>query len=247
MTYQPREFWQERLARQFDLRGSGETGLSMEYNHACYALRAEVLTRALRECDFDPRGREVLDVGCGTGFFTAYYLGRGARVTGIDIAPVSIETLRARHPEARFLLADVGEREIPLPQEGRFALVNAMDVLYHITDDARWEAAVRHLAGAVADQGLLVVSDAFSEMDRLAGHNRMRPLVRYRTLLNAAGLQLAGLHPTHVLLNRDLGPLRFLNRAPAMLLAADRMLLALGFGRGPNTNKILIARRVKSG
>jgi len=247
MTYRPLDFWQERLSQHFDLRGSGETGLSMAYNRACYALRAAVLTQALKDVAFDPKGREVLDVGCGTGFFTGYYLGRGARLTGVDIAPVSIETLRARHPEARFVLADVGEQPVPLPEEGRYALVNAMDVLYHITDDARWEAAVNHLAAAVGDGGLLVVTDAFSEMERLAEHNRMRPLARYRALLNAAGLQLAGLHPTHLLLNRDLGWFRFLNRAPRLLFAADRLLLAAGLGRGPYTNKILIARRVKSG
>lgn len=248
MSYQPREFWQDRLSRHFDLRGSGETGLSMEYNRACYALRAEVLTRALRDLEFDPEAREVLDVGCGTGFFTAYYLERGASVTGIDIAPVSIEALRARHPQARFLLVDAGEAPIPPPKEGGgYALVNAMDVLYHITDDARWETAVTHLAQAVGDQGLLILSDAFSPMERLAEHNVMRPLVRYRALLNAAGLQLAGLHPTHVLLNRPLGPVRFLNRVPRLLLAADRFLLPLGWGRGPAYNKILVARRVKSG
>ena len=241
MTYRPQEFWQRRLSGQFDLRGSGETALSLAYNRACYRLRAEVLAAALRDHGFDPKGKQVLDVGCGTGFFTAFYLERGARVTGLDIAPIAIETLRARHPGSRFILADVGEQ----PIEGRFDLINAMDVLYHITDDARWESAVTHLAQAVGEGGLLVVSDAFSEMEGLAEHNRMRPLARYRKLLNGAGLQMAGLHPTHVLLNRDLGPLRFLNRVPALLLTIDRLLLPLGAGRGPDTNKILIARRLK--
>jgi SAM-dependent methyltransferase len=241
MSYQPREFWQDRLARQFDLRGTGETTMSMAYNRACYRLRAEVLDRTLRDLGFDPRDREVLDVGCGTGFFTAFYLERGARVTGLDIAPISIETLHARHPQARFLLADVSER----PIDGRYALVNAMDVLYHITDDRRWEAAMTHLGGAVEPGGLLVLSDTFSDLGPLAEHNRMRPLPRYRALLNAAGLQLAGMHATHVLLNRELGPLRFVNRAPELLLAIDRVLLPLGLGRGARTNKILVARRVK--
>lgn len=241
MTYQPREFWQRRLADQFDLRGSGETTLSLAYNRACYRLRSEVLAQALADQAFDPGGKQVLDVGCGTGFFTAWYLERGAVVTGMDIAPVSIETLRARHPQSRFVLADAGDG----PIDGHYALVNAMDVLYHITDEGRWEAAVRHLAAAVEPGGLLIVSDAFVEMERLAEHNRMRPLARYRALLNAAGMQLGGLHPTHVLLNRPLGPLRFLNRAPGLLLGLDRALLPLGFGRGPGFNKILVARRVR--
>src|SRR4029079_7027713 len=151
VSYDPRAFWEQRLSEQFDLRGTGETGLSLAYNRACYELRRHVLDRALREAGCDPRGRTVLDVGCGTGFFTRYYLDRGcAQLTGIDIAPTSIERLAQRHPEGRFVLADIGAD----PIDGRYDIVNAFDVLYHITDDARWERAVGHLARAVASQGV---------------------------------------------------------------------------------------------
>ena len=240
VAYEPREFWQRRLSEHFDLRGTGESGLPLAYNRACYALRRSVLDRALREAGAAVAGRTVLDVGCGTGFFTAYYLDHGARVTGLDIAPVAIERLAARHPEARFLLADVSEAEIA----GHFDLVNAFDVLYHITDDARWERAVRHLAQAVAPGGLLLVTDTFAALGGLAAHNQSRPLARYQELLAAAGLVPGRLYPTHVLLNRELGPLRFVNRAPGLLLLADRALLALGAGRGdPVVSKLLVARR----
>ncbi len=240
MSYDPREFWERRLAQHFDLRGSGETGLSMAYNRACYTLRREVLERALRDAGIDPAGRAVLDVGCGTGFFTAFYLERGASVTGLDIAPVAVERLTARHPQARFLLADVSDAALT----GRFDVVNAFDVLYHITDDARWERAVRHLAAAVAQGGVLLATDTFAALEDLAAHNRSRPLARYNSLLSGAGLNPGRIYPTHVLLNRELGPLRFLNRAPGLLLLADRALLALGGGRGdPVVSKLLVARR----
>jgi SAM-dependent methyltransferase len=239
VSYRPREFWEQRLADQFDLRGTGETGLSLAYNRACYRLREEVLSRALREQGFDPRGRTVLDVGCGTGFFTAYYLARGARVTGLDIAPTSVATLSRRHPEARFVLADVGEQAV----EGRFDLVHAFDVLYHITEEERWRTAVSNLAAAVEPGGLLLTTDTFSELEDLASHNRMRPLERYRRRLEEAGLSVAGLYPTHVLLNRELGPLRALNRLPGVLLAVDRALLRLGLGHGARANKLMVARR----
>ena len=55
---------------------------------------------------------------------------------------------------------------------------------------------------------------------------------------------VVALDPTHLLLNSDLGPWRFLNRAPALLYAIDVTLLALGLGRGERTNKLLVARRV---
>ncbi|OGF10410.1 MAG: hypothetical protein A2W00_08880 [Candidatus Eisenbacteria bacterium RBG_16_71_46] len=239
MSYQPREFWDRRLSEHFDLRGTGETGLSLAYNRACYRLRGRVLERALREAGMDPANRSVLDVGCGSGFFTAYFLGRGARVTGIDIAPTSVERLRARHPEARFVLADVSEG----PLEGRFDLVNAFDVLYHIVDDARWEAALRHLARALNPGGLLLVTDTFAERPGSQPHNRMRALARYRAVLDAEAVEPGDLYPTHVLLNRELGALRFLNRLPSLLLALDRALLGLGFGTDPAVSKLLVARR----
>ena len=244
MTYQPRDFWDKRLSEHFDLRGTGETGLSIAYNRACYQLRQEVLDRVLQSHRFDPRGRKVLDVGCGTGFFTAYYLARGADVTGIDIAPTSIERLRQRHPEARFMLADVSEAELG----ERFALVNAFDVLYHITDDGRWEKALRTLAAAVEPDGLLLLTDTFNPFnpDGEAEHNHMRPMNQYRPILESAGMRIEELAPTHYLLNRELHEWRFLNRLPWLLLTIDRW--ALGLGRGlkdPRVNKLLVARRVR--
>jgi len=240
VSYQPREFWDHRLTEHFDLRGTGETGLSLAYNRACYTVRREVLDRALRAAHVDPRGRAVLDVGCGSGFFTAYYLARGARLTGIDIAPISVERLSARHPNARFVLGDVSET----PIEERFDLVNAFDVLYHITDEMRWETAVRHLGDAVRPGGLLLVTDNFATLPALAEHNRMRPLARWHEVLAPLGFTFEGLHPTQVFLARDLGAMRFLNRLPAgLLLAVDRGLLRLGAGRGPQFNKLLVARR----
>ncbi len=239
MSYRPQEFWEQRLSEQFDLRGTGETMLSLAYNKACYELRAEVLERALRRAGVTLNGKRVLDVGCGTGFWTQFYVARGAHYTGVDIAQVSADRLAERYPEQRFARADVAEG-VP---GGPYDLINVFDVLYHITDEARWEAALRHLAGALAPGGVLLVTDAFSEFTVQAEHNVMRPLARYLAVLGEAGLRQTDLQPTHVLLNQHLGPWRFLNRWPVVLLAADRALLSLGAGRGEGTNKLLVCRR----
>ena len=245
-SYQPRDFWNRRLSEQFDLRGTGETGLSLAYNRACYQLRREVLAHTLRAQGFDPSGRTVLDVGCGTGFFTRWYLERGAKVTGVDIAPTSIERLRELHPQARFVLSDVSEVAL----DARYDLVNAFDVLYHIVDDARWERALVNLANATGPGGLLLVTDVFPAHERPASeaaHNRMRPLARYEQVLRARGLERVALAPTHFLLNRELGAFRPLNRIPGVLLVLDRMLLAAGAGHDDHTNKLLVMRRTRAG
>lgn len=242
MDYRPREFWDQRLSEHFDLRGTGETGLPLAYNRACYQLRGEVLKHALAERGFDPGGRSVLDVGCGSGFFTRYYLERGARVTGLDIAPTSVERLRERHPDASFVLGDVSETAIA----GRYDLVNAFDVLYHIVDDQRWERAMEHLCDAVTPGGWLLFTDSFPRREqpaREAAHNRMRSMDRYQQVLRAHGVVPVKAYPTHVLLNRHLGPFKGLNRFPGLLLALDRALLAFGAGHGDGMNKLLVSKK----
>jgi len=240
MTYEPRSFWEERLGEQFDLRGTGEPGLSLDYNRACYALRRFALDRALARAGFDPRGRRVLDVGCGTGFFVEYYLARGAQVTGLDLTEASVARLSAKFPQARFVRADIAEQ----PVAGAHELVNVFDVFFHVTDDARWQAALGHAAQAVAPGGLLVYTDVFAPSVGLEAHNRTRALERHRVVLEHHGLRLESLTPTHVLLNRDLKAFRFLNRLPWLLYRLDRSVLGLGLGRTVHSNQLLVARRV---
>ena len=68
----------------------------------------------------------------------------------------------------------------------------------------------------------------------------------YAEMLRAAGLAVGPVYPTHVFLNRELGFFRFLNRLPGILLAMDYVLLKLGLGGGPATNKLLVAARAAS-
>ena len=105
---------------------------------------------------------------------------------------------------------------------------------------------MRALADAVSPGGLLLLTDTFPPPERRppeAEHNRMRPLVRYEPILREARLGVRSVRPTHVLLNRDLGGWRFLNRAPRLLYGVDVMLLGLGLGRDPAVSKLLVARR----
>jgi SAM-dependent methyltransferase len=65
----------------------------------------------------DVAGRDVVELGCGTGYFGAWLARRGARVTGLDLTPAQLET--ARRCEARFGLGvqfiEANAEEVPLP------------------------------------------------------------------------------------------------------------------------------------
>jgi ubiquinone/menaquinone biosynthesis C-methylase UbiE len=83
--------------------------------------RVEIAT--IREL-VDPRGRRVLDVGCGEGRISFELAGVGARVVAFDPDEESIATARAETPRElrrriRFEVADAAQIELP---KGEFDL-----------------------------------------------------------------------------------------------------------------------------
>ena len=132
--YQSKEFWEDRLGHHPDLSGTGEPGLSIAYNQACYRLREMVLERELRANGFaDLRGKRVLDIGSGVGFFVDFYSQRGAAVTAVELTQVGAELLQKKFPEARLIQGDIVDQEVG----SGYDVVNAFDVLYHIVEEDR--------------------------------------------------------------------------------------------------------------
>ncbi len=245
--YEPRDFWQKRLAGQFDLRGTGHPGLSARYNARCYDLRAHVLDRALARHEVPVAGRRVLDAGCGTGFLVEHFLALGARVTGVDLTDVSVSELSRRFPEARFEVGDLAEWR----PSSTWDLVSCFDVLFHIVDDERWDRALTNLADAVAPGGWFVFTEIFPRrrraFARAAAHNVTRGWDAYRPALHARGLSIVEEVPTHHLLNNDLGVFRFLNRFPDLLYRVDLALLITGLLETRGANRLVLCRRPEAG
>jgi SAM-dependent methyltransferase len=54
-----------------------------------------------------PRGSDVLDLGCGTGFHVTGRLTSEYRVVGVDLSPRSISIAKTRAPETTFIVGDI--------------------------------------------------------------------------------------------------------------------------------------------
>jgi len=239
-TYRPREFWQERLSENFDLRGTGHPGLSAAYNRRCYALRSIVLDRLCAKHHVGIAGRDVLDGGCGSGYFVEHFLSRGGHVTGVDLTDVSARELAKRFPDAKFEVGDLAEWR----PTRTYDVVSCFDVLFHITDDERWDRALTNLADAVAPGGYFVFTEMFPRGKRVdAAHNVARGWDVYRPALLARGLAILDEAPTHHLLNTELGPFRFLNRFPEALFRLDLALLTAGAFADRPLNRMVLCRR----
>ena len=92
----------------------------------------------VREALGDLRGRDVLDLGCGTGRHTAWLAETGARVTAVDFSERMLERARAKVSAAdvRFIVHDLHE-PLPLDDASFDALVSGL-VLEHLRDLERF-------------------------------------------------------------------------------------------------------------
>jgi ubiquinone/menaquinone biosynthesis C-methylase UbiE len=86
--------------------------------------------------DFDNLdGKDVLEVGCGSGIAVQLFAEAGADVTAVDLTPWAVDTTRARL-EAFGLAADVFEADAEqLPfEDGSFDLVFSWGVIHHTSN-----------------------------------------------------------------------------------------------------------------
>jgi 2-polyprenyl-3-methyl-5-hydroxy-6-metoxy-1,4-benzoquinol methylase len=96
--------------------------------------RAERRGRLLMEgAQLEP-GKHALEIGCGTGLFTAVFAERGVRVTAVDISPELLEQARRRNlpaDQVRFLEKRFEDCDL----EGPFDAVVGSSVLHHLEVD----------------------------------------------------------------------------------------------------------------
>jgi SAM-dependent methyltransferase len=65
----------------------------------------------------DVAGRDVIELGCGTAYFSSWLVRRGARVVGIDVTPAQLDTARAMQERfgLEFALLEASAEDVPLP------------------------------------------------------------------------------------------------------------------------------------
>jgi len=203
-------YWKNRLRDNFDLSGVGFLRRSEDYNRWVYRMRTEQLRGLIDRHAWPVKGRAVLDVGCGTGFFVDFWSSlEAAPLVGVDIAEVSIERLKPRFPDARFVCADISGPQVEI--DGTFDYVSVFDVLYHIVDDTRFEQAAANLARLCRPGAKVLVTDMFgTRTTEVVRHVRNRSLEQYRTVFGRQGLKLTALRPLFFTL---MPPTRLANRA----------------------------------
>jgi ubiquinone/menaquinone biosynthesis C-methylase UbiE len=98
----------------------------------------------------------VLDAGCGTGWFTEYFANQATNVTGLDISEKMLEKTRARVPSAKVLEANLAD---PLALENEtFDLLLSSLTLQYLES---WTLTFTEFNRILKPNGLLIFSVSF--------------------------------------------------------------------------------------
>ena len=111
------------------------------------------------------KSASVLDLGCGTGLELNYYFKENpsASVTGIDLAPGMLKTLKEKFPDQNLTLIQGSYFEVPFGREVFDAAVS-VESLHHFTK-AEKVPLYRKLWEALTPGGYFVLTDYFSLSD----------------------------------------------------------------------------------
>jgi SAM-dependent methyltransferase len=201
------QYWDQRLAANLNLRGTGHRAFDMEYNRWLYQAQLDCLELAISRNGVDIRGRRVLDVGSGTGFFVeCFQQHEAAELYGVDISETSTRYLQDTFPSGFFATYDISDADFPF--EGTFELISVISVLYHIVDDDRFHSALQNICQRLSAGGYLLLSDTF-RTPRLptAKHARPRPLASYLSIFQQNQVNVLDTVPIYYYLNRTFIPL----------------------------------------
>jgi SAM-dependent methyltransferase len=108
------------------------------------------------------KGAQVLDVGCGSGWYAEHLVNHGADVTAFDLNEEFVSLTKARvGARARVLQADLAE-PLTFAANEEFDIVVCPLVLHYLRD---WQPVLRELNRVLKPVGVLVFSTHHPFMD----------------------------------------------------------------------------------
>lgn len=141
-----------------------------EETHFWFSGRNKIIHEVIRQTLPKYRGKDFLEVGCGTGYVLAELSRMKFDVTGLDMHPQGIVYAQKRVPSAKFALVSLSKYR---PRK-LFDCIGAFDVIEHIPSDTR---ALMQCAKLLKKGGMLYLTvparpELWSSYDDISGHKR---------------------------------------------------------------------------
>lgn len=204
-NFNPKEYWDSRLSKEYSLKGVGDIGLPFSYSKFLYKVRESAFRYAMKSSLFLIKDgvNSVLDVGSGTGFYIEQWKKQGvSEIFGSDITDIAVSNLRKKYSEYQFIKQDIGSHLRPNMFGRKFDVVTAFDMLFHIVDDDSYKKAIENFSLLVKDGGILIFSDNLSPLKKIVlEHQVSRTEKEVFGLLRKNGFEIIRIIPMFVFMN----------------------------------------------
>jgi 2-polyprenyl-3-methyl-5-hydroxy-6-metoxy-1,4-benzoquinol methylase len=113
---------------------------------------------ALKMMSTEGKGKRLLDVGCGSGYWANEFSRLGYSVVGVDPSVQGIEIARQKFPQARFERTIATDDLLERINEAPFDVVTSFEVIEHVYEPRDWASACFN---SLKPGGLLICSTPY--------------------------------------------------------------------------------------
>ncbi len=154
--YDAQRYWSDRFSKYGDsLKGPGHEGMSEQENEKAYQAAAQIFINACLNSGIDLANARILEIGCGTGFYTGIMANLGAKnYLGVDITDVLFPKLKQKFPNFQFIKKDITTDAI----SGEFDLIVMIDVIEHIVKEKKLNSAMQTIKNCLSDEGAFIIA-----------------------------------------------------------------------------------------
>ena len=154
--YDAQKYWSDRFSKYgLSLKGAGHEGISEVKNELAYAEAKNIFLNICSQENIDFSTARILEVGCGTGFYTQILSELGTQnYLGIDITNVLFPELKQMFPHFDFIREDITTGEI----QGEFDVIIMIDVIEHIVNEDKFTSAMENIKCCLSDSGVFIIA-----------------------------------------------------------------------------------------
>lgn len=161
-----------------------KSNLSSQYH---YRSVEQIILMHLYNNNIDAKW--VLDVGSGSGHWIKFYLSLDMYTFGFDTSKKVVEYLRNKYPSIGLSVSNKIRKT-----HDTVDIVNAIGVMFHITDDKKWEEMINDAYSALSEGGIFIIGGHFGLLNGLnvqisngQVNKRLRSLRVWKMVLRKAG------------------------------------------------------------
>ncbi|MFB2833645.1 class I SAM-dependent methyltransferase [Floridanema evergladense] len=154
--YDAQRYWRDRFSKYGDsLKGPGHEGMSEQENQKAYQTAAQIFINTCLNSGIDLANARILEIGCGTGFYTETLANLGAKnYLGLDITDVLFPKLKQKFPHFQFIKKDITTDAI----SGEFDLIVMIDVIEHIVKEEKLSFAMQTIKNCLSKEGIFLIA-----------------------------------------------------------------------------------------